>query len=659
MDLNPRFRFEAFVVGPSNQVAAAAARAAAETPGAAYDPLFIYGESGLGKTHLLQAVGFHAQEQHPGLRVEYATLEELVERLHAAVAAGQLEAWRRSALETDVLLLDDVQFLADHQEMQAELLRLAEALPAAGRQLVLTCDRPPTGVPELDERLATRLAGGLLVDVAPPEYETRLAIVRRKVVERGASLPEPVLETVAQLGAANVRELTGMVNRLIGFQAVSDGPITPDAARALLEGELPSGTVVAAGPVPRAAPPTPARGGLRRPEIDEFSSFVTAVTHTVTQTVEVWRARIGEAVLRWQGEGYRTGRLEQLLHAEAIPDVAATLDAYAAAVDELRRLADDVAAYDPSAAGHACLRDPDRLDEARAFAAKVREGVAPPPSPSRGLSLDGYVVGSANEAAVRAARRVAEAPGREYNPLFIAGASGTGKTHLLHAIGNALLAQPPAPVVACLSAQVFVDELASAREAGRLEWWRRRYRRADALLLDDVHLLAGHDAAQEELYGLFNAFADAGRQLALTGERPPGELAPLAPRLRSRCEGGLVTDLAPPDRPMRAEMVRRLLAVRTVRADADVVDYLAARPADSARAVQGLVNRALAQLDPAAEALTLAVARLAIEGRPPRISQVQAVSAPVPSGLDAVLSSREKVVWDWPAVGDRIIEELR
>ncbi len=650
MDLNPRFRFEGFVVGPGNQVAATAARTVAESPGAVYNPLFIYGASGLGKTHLLHAIGFLAVEAHPGLRADYLTLEEFVERLHASVAAGQLEAWRRSAQETDLLLLDDVQFLADHREMQAELLHLVETLPATGRQLVLTCDRPPADVEELDERLATQLAAGLLVDVAPPEYETRLAIARRKVEERQASLPAAVLEMVAQLGAANVRDLIGMVNRLVAFQAGSDAPITADAARALLEGELPAGAVVTA-----AAPPPPSAS----PGVDEFSAFVSAVTHTVTQTVEAWRSRVGEAVLRWQGEGFRTHQLEQLLQAEEIPDVAAALDAFAAGVAELTRLAEEVAAYDPAAAGEACLRDPERLEEARAFAAQVREGIAPPPPPSRGLSLEGFAVGEANEAAVRAACRVAASPGREFNPLYITGASGTGKTHLLHAIGNALLTGAGAPVIACLSAQVFGDELATASEAGRLEWWRRRYRRADALLLDDLQLLAGRDAAQQELFTLFSVLADAGKQLAFTAEQPPHELEGLAPRLLSRFEGGLVVELAAPDRPMRAEMVRRLLAARQVKADGDVIEYLAARPADSARAVQGLVNRALSQLDPAMEVLTVSLARLAVEGRPQRLSQAQAVSAPIPSGLDAVMSSREKVVWDWPTIGERLIEELR
>ena len=138
MDLHPRFQFDAFVVGASNRLAAAAARAVAEAIGTVYNPLFLYGPSGLGKTHLLQAIGHEALRQQPGARVLYVTLEEFVDQDHVAVAAGQSDAFRSSAQEVDVFLLDDVQFLADQRAMQAELLRLSEAMRSVNHQLVLT-----------------------------------------------------------------------------------------------------------------------------------------------------------------------------------------------------------------------------------------------------------------------------------------------------------------------------------------------------------------------------------------------------------------------------------------------------------------------------------------------------------------------------------------
>src|SRR5439155_560447 len=195
-----------FVVGAANRLAVTAGRTVAENPGSAYNPLFIYSGSGLGKTHVLMAIGHAAKKLAPTLNVEYLTLDEYVEAFHAAIAAGQGDAFRRRFQNVDVLLVDDVQFLSNRKEMQSELLRLTEALQGAGHQIVLTSDRPPPEIADLDERLISRLSGGLVVDVGVPDYETRVAILRRKAEERGTTFQPGVLETVADLEFANVRE---------------------------------------------------------------------------------------------------------------------------------------------------------------------------------------------------------------------------------------------------------------------------------------------------------------------------------------------------------------------------------------------------------------------------------------------------------------------
>ncbi|HMA42934.1 MAG TPA: chromosomal replication initiator protein DnaA, partial [Gemmatimonadales bacterium] len=270
--LNPKFTFETFVVGAANRLAVTAARTVAESPGSAYNPLFIYSGSGLGKTHLLMAIGASAKRLVPTLGVEYLTLDEFVEALHAAIAAGQGDAFRRRFQTVDVLLIDDVQFLTNRREMQAELLRLSEALQTAGRQIVLTSDRPPVEIENIDERLISRFSGGLVVDIGAPDYETRVAILRRKAEERGAEFQPGVLETVAAAGFANVRELMGVLNRLVAYQAVNDTPLNPDIARTLLGAE--PRPAAAGAPVERA--PTP----------DEFAAFLTDVTMTVGKAVE-------------------------------------------------------------------------------------------------------------------------------------------------------------------------------------------------------------------------------------------------------------------------------------------------------------------------------------------------------------------------------------
>jgi len=229
--LNPKYSFDSFVVGAANRLAVTAGRTVAENPGAAYNPLFIYSGSGLGKTHLLMAIGHAAKKLTPGLNIEYLTLDEYVEAFHAAVAAGQGDAFRRRFQSVDLLFVDDVQFLTNRKEMQAELMRLTESLQVAGHQIVLTSDRPPAEIADLDERLISRFSGGLVVDMGAPDYETRVAILRRKAEERGAKFQPGVLDTVAGSEFANVRELMGALNRLVAYQAVNEAPLTAEAAR--------------------------------------------------------------------------------------------------------------------------------------------------------------------------------------------------------------------------------------------------------------------------------------------------------------------------------------------------------------------------------------------------------------------------------------------
>src|SRR5512143_2827633 len=188
LELDPRFTFDSFVVGAGNRLTCAAARRVAESPGSSYNPLFVYSASGLGKTHLLVALGHHASRIHPGLAVVYDTLEHFMAGLTAAIGTGARDEFRASLQGVGLLLLDDVQFLAGHLRAQEELIQAWDTLLARGGQVVLTSDRPPTEIDGLDERLLSRFSGGLIVDVAAPEYETRVAIVRRKAGERGHKL---------------------------------------------------------------------------------------------------------------------------------------------------------------------------------------------------------------------------------------------------------------------------------------------------------------------------------------------------------------------------------------------------------------------------------------------------------------------------------------
>ncbi len=598
--LNPRLRFDSYVVGSANRLAVTAARAVAESPGAVYNPLFVYAGSGLGKTHLLMAMGHHAIAVNPQLTAEYLTLDEFVESFHAAIAAGQGEAYRRRYSDVGILLVDDVQFLTHRREMQAELFRLTNTMLTSGRQIVLSSDRPPNEIEALDERLIQRFAGGLVIDISAPDYETRVAILRRQAEERKAEFDPSVLEAVASLPIGSVRELIGAFNRLIAYQAVRESPLTSTEARAVLAKTMP---VTARAGAADAAPATPAGIATIEPEApvpapapagtgDEFGSFLSEISSAVARQVESWRGRVAEAIVRWQGEDYRTERLQRLLEGESPVDPDAALRDYEEDIERLKRLAAEARELDVAVAGTAVFHDPDRLAEAEEELQKAREGLSPPPAPSPIWRLEEFVASSSNKVATTAAQGVLDAPGAHFNPLVIIGPAGVGKTHLLHGMGNAL-AERPGMVVACLGAQDFVDDLIKAIDRDRVAWWRARYRRITALLLDDVHLLGGKDRTQEELFWLYNLLAEAGSQMIFTSAVPPQELEGVEPRLRTRLEAGLVVELPQPDRDVREAIVARILREKVGEAEPELAAYLAARPVETVRALQGLVQRVL------------------------------------------------------------------
>jgi chromosomal replication initiator protein len=649
--LDGRFRFDNFVVGAANRLAAAAAHAVAESPGAVYNPLFIYSGSGLGKTHLMGAIAAHAVQVHGKLNVEYSTLEDLVEALRGALAANQIEKLRERYQFVDLLLLDDVQFLTGHRETQTEILRLLNAMQGSGRQIVMASDRPPNEIADVDERLVTRLSGGLIVDIGPPDYETRIAILRGKCDERGVRLADGVVEELARYEFSNVRELQGSLNRLIAHQALGDGLVEPAQVPGLL-GLRPEQAVVPPSPVD--SEPALSRGL-------EFESFVHEVASAVAQHVEGWRVRVGEQMARWSSEGYRTAILDELIRQpEPPPNWEAVLRGFAAVIERLRALEQSAAAVDPSLRGAEVFRDPERVAEAERLLERLEGAATPPPGPSAAFERAGFEVGASNELAVRAADAVIVEPGRRYNPLFIHGPSGVGKTHLAHAIGNSFVdASGGAMRVACVSAQLFMDELIDALQQGAVNRWRARYRAVDALIVDDVQFAAGKERTQEELFHVFNTLHDDRKQLVFVSDRPPKALEGLEERLRSRFEGGLVVELQIPDQALRERLYARFLTQTGQTPSADLLAYLAKRPVASVREILGNVSRLVARAEAAGTSVTAALARLEIDGvAAPRLTPRFSVAASF-TGEDGFFLDDEKVVWEWADLTARLIEEVR
>ena len=212
------YTFERFVVGASNKFAHAAAQAVAERPAQTYNPLFIYGESGLGKTHLLYAIAHKIHQNHPDYRIVYIKGDSFTNELIQAIREGRNPEFREKYRSADVFLMDDVQFIAGRESTQEEMFHTFNTLYEAGRQIVFTADRPPKEMLRLDDRLRTRFEWGLLADVTPPDFETRLAIVKNKAAALGMELPDKIASYIAENVTANVRQLEGTVNKILAYK---------------------------------------------------------------------------------------------------------------------------------------------------------------------------------------------------------------------------------------------------------------------------------------------------------------------------------------------------------------------------------------------------------------------------------------------------------
>ena len=218
-DLNDSgaFTFETYVVGPSNKLAYAAAHAVSERPGVNYNPLFIYGDSGLGKTHLLYAIAHGLKKNHPDAKIVYIKGDDFTNELVASIREGKNTEFREKYRQATLLLVDDVQFIAGKEQTQEEFFHTFNSLYEAGKQIVLTSDRPPREMTKLEDRLRTRFEWGLMVDVTPPDYETRLAIVKNKSAMLGVKLSDPVTDLIAENVTANVRQIEGTLNKILAY----------------------------------------------------------------------------------------------------------------------------------------------------------------------------------------------------------------------------------------------------------------------------------------------------------------------------------------------------------------------------------------------------------------------------------------------------------
>jgi chromosomal replication initiator protein len=580
LELDFRFTFDSLVVGPANRLATAAAKRVAEAPGDAYNPLFIYSGSGLGKTHLLTAIGNYAHRRHPDLKIVYDTLEHFMEEAFAAIESGQRDEFRNRIRDIGLLLLDDVQFLAGRRTAQDEVMRALDALQARRGQLVLASDRPPGEMQDLDDRLLSRFSGGLVADISSPDYEMRVAIVKRKADERGHTLSSGVAEALARVQFGNVRELQGGLNRLLAVQELDGRSVNAEEINDMF-------------------------GELRHK--DDFGSFLDDIADTVDEVVASveQERRLAGIIMRYEGEGYATRRLEAALHVDMEEsDVDQLIYRYEADVRKLQDIEREIAQIEPHAPelrnAQPLLHNPEQLPEAETMLLEVRERNKQLPTAPPHRSFDSLALPPDNFA-VKAARSIVENPGKEYNPLLVYGPEGAGKTKLLAAIANEYKQRNSNAIVGFVHGKQYVHDLIEAIERNTLDSWRARYRKARMLIVDDVEALLDTERAQDELFHLFEDLKRSGAQMAFGSTQPPSLLNGFEDRLRSRLDSGLVVALE------RAEVPPEQLENQT----------------------------------PAAWVATMA-----------QHDDEKVVI------FDEFFLSREKVIWNWPYLEDCIFEEL-
>jgi chromosomal replication initiator protein len=237
--LNPKYTFDTFVIGASNRFAHAAAVAVAEAPAKAYNPLFVYGESGLGKTHLLHAIGHYARTMFPGVRVRYVNSEEFTNDFINSIRDDKAANFQRRYRDVDVLLIDDIQFLQGKVQTQEEFFHTFNTLHNANKQVVITSDVPPKMLSGFEARMRSRFEMGLLTDVQPPDLETRIAILRKKAIQERLSVPDDVLEFIASRISTNIRELEGALIRVTAFASLNRQPVDMSLAEIVLRDLIP------------------------------------------------------------------------------------------------------------------------------------------------------------------------------------------------------------------------------------------------------------------------------------------------------------------------------------------------------------------------------------------------------------------------------------
>ncbi|MCH8810832.1 MAG: ATP-binding protein [Gemmatimonadetes bacterium] len=677
-DLDPKFTFESFVVGPANRLAAAAARRVSDAPGTSYNPLFIYSSSGLGKSHILNSIAHHAARVHPGFSVAYVTVESFLSELTQAIQAGSEEEFRERYGQLHILLLDDVQFFTGQKEAQEILLRLLDGMSKSGGQVVLASDRPPAEIDGLDERLLTRFSGGLIVDIAVPEYETKVAILRRKAEERGQTFEPGVAEALAKHAFTSIRTLAGALNKILAVQELEGRQVKADEIEALagLQEERPS-----EGPI------------AGQQLLDEFGSFMEELSQTVAQRVgreeEPWRRLLQQTAEIFEKDGYSGTRLRRILESSEPPaDPQQVVDQFRRDIAQLREVEKSLASagnpWPEAAVG--VLKDPERLGEAASLLASALERVRPFLRIGEGPWLDD-LGSNFDEVLIKAAGQLVTEDRPEYNPLYVWSGNRENPLAIVAATARTFRGKHPLLNIAIVSAAEFAEDYIRALAEGVAGAWRERWWDVDLLALYDAELISGTERAKDELFHLLEASRRKGTKILIAADRAPSGIDNIDERLRTRFEMGLVVEALGKNLPKGAGVLNLEEAppefiqdddlwggfMRTAVSDTVIppieefetgdraglmptVDDSATEAAPAGKAAPAEKAAPAAEATPPAEVAEAAAAPAVPDA--PEVPEAPAVpDAPEVAGTSSAWSpSKENVVWDWQVIEERIVE---
>lgn len=670
------FRFDNFVVGNSNRFAFAACKSVAQSPGTIYNPLFIYGGVGLGKTHLLCGVGNFVRSNDPDAKVIYITIEQLTKELMTAVENGTVDAFNDQFRTVDCILIDDVGLLKAKESIQQEIVHFFDVLVSRKKQIALTSDRPPRELTTLLERLRSRLEGGLIVDIQAPEFETRVAILQQKVEqEQIKDISDEVVYAIAERIKTNIRELEGAFNKLIAFSAMTNERINvnhlPQIFREQPEDMDDEDGMASPGPAKKAPPKQP-REDETGGDTDVFD-FIEDMADDVTESIAKKEAEMVEKekfrrkIYIWQMKGFNTSRLEKILN-EEMDVIREVFNEYTRDVNKLIKTQKNIACMDNTEGFTQELReledllfDPDRIVEIDRRLNYINERIEKRfeyrETIQRDVNVNDFIVSDSNRLAFSMAESIIAHPAERFNPLFLHGPEDTGKTFLLHGIGNEVFRKHPPAYVCYVHAKQFISQLIEAIKEGSVSEFVNYYRSVDFLLFDDIHLLRGKERTQEEFFHIFNSLMANNRQIVITSDRPPQYLLTFDERLRSRFKSGLVVEIGAMDLNAKKQAIQSLFNRCNLTISDDLIDSIVEGTSNNLKEISNVIEQTLVQSAASGETVTEEMIRslLQEEAQPtPAAPMLQEDPTASASRMTRITKAEidKKLITDWPAMED-------